>query len=335
LTSGNWNFVVLQEQSQLPSFPDDQVAVEVYPYARILDSVINLYNPCAETVFYRTWGRKDGDASNCASWPPVCTYEGMDDLLHQRYMQMASDNHAIVSPVGVVWKHLRSVHPEIELYASDGSHPSAAGSYAAACSFYAVILRKNPLSITYNFGLTDTIVHNIKESVKLMVYDSLSKWFVGQYDPVANFEYSLNDNKISILNQSVNSDQYLWDFGDGSTSNEFQPNHTYALSGRYTLTLFASKCGRTDTLITDVDVNTLQSNQVICYPNPASTNFTIQTNSLLEGKIYCLYNIDGKLVKRGKLNTNYTILQVVHLPAGVYVLKIEDNESNPISIIKQ
>jgi hypothetical protein len=73
LMAGNWDFVVLQEQSQLPSFPDDQVAVEVFPYAKYLDSVINQYSPCAETVFYRTWGRKVGDASNCGSWPPVCT----------------------------------------------------------------------------------------------------------------------------------------------------------------------------------------------------------------------------------------------------------------------
>jgi hypothetical protein len=49
------------------------------------------------------------------------------------------------------------MHPEIELYATDGSHPSAAGSYAAACSFYSVILRKNPVDITYDFGLTDTV----------------------------------------------------------------------------------------------------------------------------------------------------------------------------------
>jgi hypothetical protein len=163
----------------LPSFPDDQVEVEVFPYAKFLDSVINQYSTCAETVFYRTWGRKIGDASNCATWPPVCTYEGMDSLLHIRYMQMATDNNALVSPVGVVWKYLRTMHPEIELYATDGSHPSAAGSYAAACSFYTVLLRKNPVAITYNFGLTDTVARKIKEATKLLVYDSLSNWFVG------------------------------------------------------------------------------------------------------------------------------------------------------------
>ncbi|HEY0262763.1 MAG TPA: hypothetical protein VGB95_07035, partial [Chitinophagales bacterium] len=54
---GNWDYVVLQEQSQFPSFPDWQVEEDVFPYAKELDSIINAENPCAETVFYMTWGR--------------------------------------------------------------------------------------------------------------------------------------------------------------------------------------------------------------------------------------------------------------------------------------
>ena len=334
LMAGNWDFVVLQEQSQLPSFPDDQVATEVFPYARTLDSTINQYSPCAETVFYRTWGRKVGDASNCATWPPVCTYEGMDSLLHMRYMQMAADNNALVSPVGVVWKYLRTMHPEIELYATDGSHPSAAGSYAAACSFYSVILRKNPVAITYNFGLTDAVARNIKEAVKLLVYDSLSKWFVGKYDPAARFEYSMIDNTASFLNHSSAADAYFWDFGDGATSNDFEPTHTYAMSGIYTLRFIASRCGYADTVQTEINVNVLQDNQVVCFPNPVQSNFVVRTNSTLTGKTYCLYNSAGQLVRKGTLNMNYTFVQTINLPAGMYVFKIEGLESQPISILK-
>jgi hypothetical protein len=334
LMAGNWDFVVLQEQSQLPSFPDDQVAVEVFPYARTLDSIINQYSPCAETVFYRTWGRKVGDASNCNSWPPVCTYKGMDSLLHLRYMQMASDNNALLSPVGVVWKYLRTTHPEIELYASDGSHPSAAGSYAAACSFYSVILRKNPVAITYNFGLTDTVARKIKEAAKLMVYDSLSNWFVGKYDPAARFEYSTIDNIVSFQNQSSSADAYFWDFGDGATSTDFQPTHTYAMSGIYTLRFIARRCDYADTVQTEINVTVLQDNQVVCFPNPATSNFVVRTNSTLTGKTYCLYNSTGQLVRKGTLSTNYTFVQTINLPAGMYVLKIEGVEYKPISILK-
>ena len=115
INQGNWDYVVLQEQSQLPSFPDGQVAAECFPFAAQLNDQILTVDSCTETVFYMTWGRQNGDASNCASWPPVCTYEGMDSLLNLRYRQMAIDNHAILSPVGALWKYIRTTYPEINL----------------------------------------------------------------------------------------------------------------------------------------------------------------------------------------------------------------------------
>ena len=124
IMQANWDFVVLQEQSQRPSLPIEQVEVDVFPYAVSLDSMVRKYNPCGETMFYMTWGRKNGDASNCSWWPPVCTYSGMDSLLSMRYMMMGNDNSASVSPVGALWNYIRLHYPEIELYSSDESHPS-------------------------------------------------------------------------------------------------------------------------------------------------------------------------------------------------------------------
>lgn len=96
--------------SLLPSI--SQVETDVFPYAHYLDSVINFYNPCVETAFYMTWGRKNGDASNCSFWPPVCTYDGMDSLLNLRYRMMADSNASILSPVGAVWNYIRKKQSE-------------------------------------------------------------------------------------------------------------------------------------------------------------------------------------------------------------------------------
>ena len=67
LAAGDWDHVVLQEQSQLPSFPQGQVQTSCFPFARALDSIAQSLNPCVKTIFYMTWGRKNGDASNCAT----------------------------------------------------------------------------------------------------------------------------------------------------------------------------------------------------------------------------------------------------------------------------
>jgi len=45
---------------------------------------------------------------------------------------------------------------------------------------------------------------------------------------------------ISFINTSQNATSYLWDFGDGSTSTQAAPIHTYALDGTYPLRLKAT-----------------------------------------------------------------------------------------------
>ena len=178
IQTGGWDYVVLQEQSQLPSFPIGQFMNESYPYAQQLCEMIRQYNPEAHIVFYMTWGRKNGDQQNAVYYPPLGTYEGMDSLLYARYMMMAQDNHAWVSPVGYVWHCIRDQYPSIELYAADESHPSLAGTYAAACSFYTVFFQKDPTQITYETSLDHATTQIIRDIVKENVFDSLARWFV-------------------------------------------------------------------------------------------------------------------------------------------------------------
>ena len=75
--------------------------------------------------------------------------------------------------------------------------------------------------------------------------------------PVADFDYSANNNfaptKITFTNYSVNSDTYLWDFGDGNSSSEQDPEHIYTQEGNYFVSLTASMSSNnsthTDTII--------------------------------------------------------------------------------------
>jgi gliding motility-associated-like protein len=182
INNGGWDYVVLQEFSQYPSEPLSWVEQNVYPYAQYLDNLINNSSPNAETIFYMTWGRRDGDADRCSRLPEVCTYIGMDNLTRERYMYMAEANHAIVSPVGAVWRYIRENYPSINLYDPDGSHPSEAGSYAAACCFYTTIFRKDPTQITYNFTLNSSDANIIKAAAKSVVFDNLLTWHIGEYE---------------------------------------------------------------------------------------------------------------------------------------------------------
>ena len=104
---GTWDYVVMQEQSQIPSLPPSYTNTLFFPYADSLNTKIKEANVCTETVFFMTWGRENGDASNCPGWTPSCTYEGMQGQLRMNYLQAAVNENATVSPVGVAWKKVR------------------------------------------------------------------------------------------------------------------------------------------------------------------------------------------------------------------------------------
>jgi PKD repeat protein len=54
---------------------------------------------------------------------------------------------------------------------------------------------------------------------------------------------------VTFTNHSSEADDYLWDFGDGETSTDFEPTHVYSQAGVYTVTLQASGPDGTDSLV--------------------------------------------------------------------------------------
>lgn len=72
------------------------------------------------------------------------------------------------------------------------------------------------------------------------IYIADTNVMVYQNDPIVSFTYSQLNNKISFNNTSTNSNEYFWDFGDGSNSTAAFPTHIYELPGSYTVTLYAS-----------------------------------------------------------------------------------------------
>lgn len=325
IAQGNWDFVVLQEQSQLPSFPEAQVATQVYPYATQLDSTIRYHNPCAETIFYMTWGRKNGDASNCPTWPPVCTYEGMDSLLHLRYKLMAEMNEAIVAPVGAVWNYIRQNHPEIELFNADESHPSLAGSYVAACCFYTTIFRKNPQAITWNSSFSPQIANDIREAVRVVVFEQLENWFIGSYDPLAEFEInSINTPEYFFENTSINSTTFEWYVNDELVGVASNLSYTFQSSGEYEVSLISSHCGQSSTysecVFFDEQTGTDEQHiQIDVYPNPITSSLNVELN---QPTAFVLLDCLGRVILVGTMTEGQQIIDFSQFQTGVYFLQL-------------
>lgn len=343
IKQGGWDRVVLQEQSQKPSFPDNQVASDVYPYAQQLNDTIKKYNPCSETVFYMTWGRENGDAGNCGGWPPVCTYEGMDDLLRERYEIMAADNDAEVAPVSVVWRYIRenyptSSYPNLDLYSSDGSHPSLVGSYLAAVTFYTTFFKKDPTLVSFNSSLSSTDADIIKSVVKNLVYNDLLTWNIGKYIPVYDFTYSTSDNlEYQLFNQSTYAYEFLWNFDDGNTSTEENPIHTFSQNKTHNVTLTSNTCNKGNIASQDIIISTSEElglkinelNSVLVYPNPSNGIFNIKSSLIIDS--FELFSIDGKLIEKGAVINSKIVINKPN--SGVYYLTVKgENNSKTVKI---
>ena len=329
INSRSWDFVVLQEQSQRPSFPPAQVAQDVYPYARQLDSLILLNNPCTETVFYMTWGRKYGDQGNCAFWPPVCTFLGMQEELRNSYVQMANDNAALVAPVGRAWQSSWTQDSSINLWSSDNSHPSIEGSYLAACVFYETILRKSCVNAPFISSVTNPNALFLQQVAHQIVTDSIFTWKIGAYDVNADFSFIASGLQVQFTDQSVNSNNVTWDFGDGSTSLLPQPTHSYLQAGVYSVNLIAMDSCHSDTAQQFISVVASSVSEINSYEN------CIIINDQSEIEISCgqwetmsIYDVSGRKMGATELSRNSLQFFKDQIDSGIYLLIFSSSEGN-------
>lgn len=346
ISQGGWDYVVLQEQSQIPSFPDAQVATKFHPFANAMNDLVKQHNPCAKTMFFITWGRENGDSQNCPNFPPLCTYEGMDSLLTLRYTIAAEDNGALLAPVGPVWKKMRETNANVDLYSGDGSHPSVAGSFLAAATIYAVLFEKDPSLNDYNYSLEPTVAVQIKEIAKDVAWGQITEWQQFMTLPSASFDFDImNETTVEFTNNSLNADSYAWDFGDGEQSTDVSPTHIYDDAGIYTVTLNATKtnpCGYENTTTAVIEIETtniadrVNQSTLLVYPNPASEQLNV-TSTLGFDQIQ-LIDITGKVVADYSFSTltyehSATINQLINGMYFVKVLKSNEILSNQSVII--
>lgn len=332
INQDQWDFVVLQEQSQIPSLPQSITGNDHSPpHAITLNNLIKNNYSCTETVFFMTWGRKNGDASFCGQHPPVCTYAGMQQELRNSYLSMATTNSATVAPVGVAWKMMRDSFPSIDLYAGDGSHPSIYGSYLAACVFYTTLFQKTSVGTSHiPVGITAGEALNIQTIASKTVLDSMGVWRINANHPVANFNYS-GGGTINFANTSTNGQSYFWDFDDGNTSTQNNPSNSYQNNGSYNVTLivFSMDSCFSDTITQNItiinagvdDYKTQGSLKI--YPNPVQNLLHIKTSTNFNS--ITIYNSIGQGVLFSSAKNE---IDISNLAKGVYTLKIDGKNSS-------
>jgi hypothetical protein len=168
LASANWDIVVLQEQSQIPSVAQFR-ETQMYPAARRLVGMIR--NRGARPLFYLSWARRDG-------WPEngMPTYASMQSAIDDGYLAIAGEQRAAIAPVGYAWSAMVGQGAPAALWQDDGSHPTEAGTYLAACVFYATIFRESPKGLAYHSSLSAEVAATLQAVAANTVLSDPAKW---------------------------------------------------------------------------------------------------------------------------------------------------------------
>lgn len=136
IREGGWDYVVIQEQSRIPSQTLKR-SHAMFPHVRKLADEAR--DAGAVPVLYQTWGRRDGD-----EWlHGKDDFHAMNRRLREGYRQAAQYAGGLaVVPVGDAWEREVDAGRGAELYQDDGSHPSARGDRLAARVFYETLFPK-------------------------------------------------------------------------------------------------------------------------------------------------------------------------------------------------
>ena len=129
----SWNYVVLQEQSTLPL----KNPARYHENVRLF--VPEIARCGARPALYLTWPRQQAPDTQ--------------DRITSAVEEIAAEVGALVVPVGPAWRTVMVRHSDLLLYTDDGSHPTAAGSYLAACVFLASLFGEAPRGFSVSDAL--------------------------------------------------------------------------------------------------------------------------------------------------------------------------------------
>jgi hypothetical protein len=185
-----FDVVVLQEQSQIGGFPENNPdRVASLAGASELAALARARN--AAVVLYLTWGREHGDDTNPGLF---ADFPAMQDRLDVGYQAMATQLRAEgtvvrVAPVGpafrVVFDQVTAAgaDPTAEgsafdaLYDADGSHPSSRGAYLAATVIFCTITGANPRALPDGNDLDGPTSTALRDAAGMVLEDpAWSPW---------------------------------------------------------------------------------------------------------------------------------------------------------------
>lgn len=182
----------------------------------------------------------------------------------------------------------------------------------------------------YSVVVTDSSGCTSADTISVLVFNQ----------PTAAFTFSNLNLTSNFFNLSDQGQSYQWNFGDGNTSTEVNPEHTYQNFGTYNVTLITTNICGSDTVVIEVKVIDASVTEMAAgiskldiYPNPNSGMFTLEAeiNAAKDVQL-TIVDMTGRLITTENLTTvNGAINKTFdfnYIERGVYFVNLKTDKGN-------
>jgi len=152
--------------------------------------------------------------------------------------------------------------------------------------------------------------------------------------PVADIQYNQIGTNYQFSNPNgLPSYTYHWDFGDGNTSTEATPTHSYTIGGTYEVTLIVTGWCGSDTAHLSLEAvgngtgvsEVMAGNLLTIYPNPSKVDLYIRAIGL-KLEQYEVVNTLGQKMMSGRLSGANDKVNISGLSTGAYYIQVQTDK---------
>lgn len=323
ISSQNWDYIVVQDN--MGAWVANYITGTAGNANVTLANQIKANFNCTHIIYMAAWGPEGGVPS--LGYPNETT-QSCIERIHTNFVDYNNSVNTydeIVSPVGKSWIQSLSQIPSVDLYHTDNTHPSLAGSYLTAATLFVSIFKKDPINLSYTGGVNSSTASTMRS----IAWSKVTNGTIYNTTNLAGHTpgISANGNQLTATGFSA---PYQWYLNGNSISGATSVTHNAISNGIYTV-LGTDPEGCSDfsfeynmittgvaenTLVTDFKLKTLSSNQ-------------FELSSDVMGTIY-VYNLQGKLIESLQKNENTSIINIDNNAKGLYFISLI-NENQKIT----
>lgn len=194
------------------------------------------------------------------------------------------------------------------------------------------------LTVTDDNGATDSTTVTITVTEPIIAEAPVAIAIATPLTGTAPLEVTFTGSNST---DDIGIESYLWDFQDGTTSNEADTVHTFTEAGVFEVTLtITDAAGLTSTATVTITVQAAEGNRRfdgVIFPNPATNVAQIMLVNQPDDKVVTkinLHDYSGRYIAsydpQEVLSNGVYTLPVAFLTDGIYILNLEMNTGAPV-----